>query len=121
MSTLQDTIKNLLYENETILFHTKCSLSLFLGRLHSAPGVVLTTNKRLLFIYKETTESTPLRYEEYFYERIDEVKEHPYFFSSHSSIYYNDDWVRFERIYNQNIRKQLCSIIQQQIVSSSLT
>ncbi|PGZ98559.1 hypothetical protein COE51_10900 [Bacillus pseudomycoides] len=121
MPTLQDTVKNLLYENETILFHTKCSLSLFLGRLHSTSGVVFTTNKRLLFIYKEKTESTALRYEEYLYERIDEVKEHPYFFSSHIALYYNDDWVQFREIYNQNVRKQLCSIIQKQIASSSLS
>ncbi|PEZ00246.1 hypothetical protein CN326_22855 [Bacillus sp. AFS018417] len=121
MPTLLDTVKNLLHENETILFYAQCSLSLFLHRGPSMPGILLTTNKRLLFVYKEKNEPTPERYEEYFYEQIEEVKEHPHFFSSHISIYYNDDWVRFERIYDQNIRKQLCSIIQQQIVSSSLT
>lgn len=121
MPTLLDTVKNLLDENETILFHTQCSLSLFLYKGLSVPGVILTTNKRLLFIYKEKTESTALRYEEYLYERIDEVKERPYFFSSHIALYYNDDWVQFREIYDQNVRKQLCSIIQKQIASSSLS
>ncbi|MEH6892589.1 PH domain-containing protein [Bacillus sp. JJ864] len=121
MSTLQNTVNKLLHENETILFHKECSLSLFLHRGPSMPGVLLTTNKRLLFIYKEKAKSNPPRYEEYLYKRIEEVKEHPYFFSSHTSIYYNDEWVRFEGIYDQNVRKQLCSTIQKQIASSSLS
>lgn len=121
MLTLRDTVKNLLHEDETILYHTQCSLSLFLHKGPSVPGVILTTNKRLLFIYKEKTESNPPRFEEYLYERIEEVKEHPYFFSSHISIYYNDEWIQFRDIYDKNIRKQLCSIVQKQITSSSIS
>lgn len=121
MSTLKNTVNKLLHENETILFHKECSLSLFSNRLPSASGIVLTTNKRLLFIYKEKTASSSTRYEEYLYERIDEVKEHPYFFSSHIAIYYNDEWVQFREIYDKNVRTQLCSIIQNQITSSSLS
>ncbi|MGG0240145.1 PH domain-containing protein [Bacillus rhizoplanae] len=119
--TLLDTAKNLLHENEPILFYTQCSLSLFLHRGPSMPGVILATNKRVLFVYKEKNKFNSQRYEEYLYERIKEVKEHPYFFSSHTSIYYNDDWVQFREIYDQNVRKQLCSIIQKQIASSSLS
>ncbi|WP_242224227.1 PH domain-containing protein [Bacillus cereus group sp. BfR-BA-01380] len=121
MSILRDIVKSLLHEDETILFHTQCSLSLFLGKLPTAPGVVLTTNKRLLFIYKEKTESNPPRFEEYLYERIEEVKEHPYFFNSHIALYYNDEWVQFRDIYDKNVRKQFCSIIQKQITSSSIS
>ncbi|PEA52675.1 hypothetical protein CON64_22355 [Bacillus pseudomycoides] len=121
MSTIQNTVNKLLYKNETILFHKECSLSLFLHKGSSLPGVILVTNKRLLFIYKKKTESNPPRYEEYLYEFTNEVKEHPYFFSSHISIYYNDEWVQFRDIYDKNVRKQLCSIIQKQITSSSLS
>ena len=121
MSTLQNTVNKLLHENETILFHKECSLSLFLHKGPSLPGVILVTNKRLLFIYKEQTESNPPRYEEYLYEYINEVKEHPHFFSSHIAIYYNDEWVQFREIYDKNVRTQLCSIIQSQITSSPLS
>ncbi|MEI4802484.1 PH domain-containing protein [Bacillus sp. FJAT-51639] len=121
MSTLRDTVKNLLHEDETILYHTQCSLSLFLHKGPSVPGVILTTNKRLLFIYKEKDTSNPTRYEEYIYKHIEEVKEHPYFFSFHIAIYYNNDWVQFRDIYDKNARKQLCSIIQKQVTSSPIS
>lgn len=121
MSILQDTVKNILHEDETILYLTQCSLSLFLHKGYSAPGVILTTNKRLLFIYKEKDKYSPTRYEEYIYENIKEVKDHPYFFSSHIAIYYNDEWVQFRNIYDNNVRKQLCSKIQKQITNSFLS
>ncbi|HDX9591053.1 TPA: PH domain-containing protein [Bacillus pseudomycoides] len=121
MSMLQNTVNKLLHENETILFHKECSLSLFLHKGPSVPGVILTTNNRMLFIYKEKDTFNPTRYEEYIYENIKEVKEHPYFFNSHISIYYNDEWIQFRDIYDKNVRKQLCSIIQKQISTSPVS
>ncbi|MDC2864169.1 PH domain-containing protein [Bacillus sp. BP-3] len=121
MSTLQDTVKNLLHKDEMILYHTQCSLSLFLHNGPSVPGVIVITNNRLLFIYKEKDNYNPMRYEEYIYENVKEVKEHPYFFSSHIAIYYNDEWVQFRDIYDKNVRKQLCSILQKQITRSPLS
>ena len=121
MSTLQDTVKNLLHKDEMILYHTQCSLSLFLHNGPSVPGVIVITNNRLLFIYKEKDNYNPMRYEEYIYENVKEVKEHSYFFSSHIAIYYNDEWVQFRDIYDKNVRKQLCSILQKQITRSPLS
>ena len=107
MTTLLNKAKNMLTTDETILFYTACSLDIFIYRSVARPGLLILTNKRLFF-YGPDIGKNPL-FEEYYFEKISDLKEQTRLFSNQIIFMYDNEWKKIKHIQTNDVS----SLVQQ--------
>ena len=89
MTTLLNEAKNMLTNDETILFYTACSLEIFIYRSVARPGLFILTNKRLFFYGPDVSKNPLLA--EYSFAKISNLKAQKRLFSNQIVFMYDNE------------------------------
>ncbi|EDX56909.1 conserved hypothetical protein [Bacillus cereus W] len=111
MTTLLNEAKNMLTNDETILFYTACSLEIFIYRSVARPGLLILTNKRLFF-YGPDVSTNPLL-EEYSFAKISNLKEQKRLFSNQIVFMYDNEWKKIKHIQTNDVSSLVQKINEQ--------
>ncbi|AAU16136.1 TPA: PH domain-containing protein [Bacillus cereus] len=111
MTTLLNEAKNMLTNDETILFYTACSLEIFIYRSVARPGLLILTNKRLFF-YGPDVSKNPLL-EEYSFAKISNLKEQKRLFSNQIVFMYDNEWKKIKHIQTNDVSSLVQKINEQ--------
>ncbi|MBG9582919.1 hypothetical protein ABE42_27775 [Bacillus thuringiensis] len=111
MTTLLNEAKNMLTNDETILFYTACSLEIFIYRSVARPGLFILTNKRLFFYGPDVSKNPLLG--EYSFAKISNLKEQKRLFSNQIVFMYDNEWKKIKHIQTNDVSSLVQKINEQ--------
>ncbi|MFJ8525299.1 MULTISPECIES: PH domain-containing protein [Bacillus cereus group] len=106
MNKILEDAKKLLADQESILATLTCSITGYIVTNNTPrPGILLATNKRIIFYGQAFMRFKNELIEEFKYEKILSIEKKRKIFDKKIIIYYEDEHIMFGQILSQNIEE----------------
>ncbi|OQR53506.1 hypothetical protein CDB3_29240 [Bacillus sp. CDB3] len=100
MKNLLEKINKKMNSTENILCTLQCSFDLHVNRNCSRPGLLIATERRMLFYGVPISNFKNEIFEEFLYENISSLTMKKSIFGTRVRMYHNDEYLKFNKIIN---------------------